>query len=133
MAAKRDRTASGKQSRTGGNGGWSSSISFINVSLNDAEKSACSKWIAGEPDCFELLDQLGTDGYKVSFGYDEKSSAHLVSVTNRGGQAEYVGHCFTMRARSSWEALLRALWVHTALCEGDWSQIAQPNVDADIW
>lgn len=133
MATKKNQSATSSNGRNVGRPGWSSNITFINVSLSDAQKSVYDGWIRSNPDILSIADGIVASGYKLSFGFDEKNAAFMATITDRKEGSPFNGSCFTLRGRELWQAFSRVLWVHAIYCEGDWHEIASPNQDSDIW
>lgn len=131
----RQKNAADTVSKSGSNGGRGgyAQIEFINVNLTDAQKSAYAKWEGGNPDILQIEDDVLAGGYKLSCSFDDKSLSYLCSLTNRNGDPSFVNKCYTLRARTAWQARARVLWLHSVHCGGDWREFADPDIDSDLW
>jgi hypothetical protein len=133
MAGKGRNANSSKPGGSDNGRGGFAEIRFISVALTDAQKLSYAKWVSASPDIWIITDELVASGYKLSVGYDEKSSAYMATITNRNGAPDFLNSCFTLRARTTWEAVARVCWLHSIYGEGDWGQFADPDMGSDIW
>lgn len=77
-------------------------VEFINIRLSDDDKLTLSSWEEPGGDFLMELERLVDNGYKVSFSYDMRNVAWLVSLT--GSKActveENQGKCMVSRGSS---------------------------------
>ena len=108
-------------------------ITFLNVELGEAEKSACNHWINANPPLAEIVDGLLSEGYKLSHSVDMRSGAHMATLTDRREGSQHANHCITLRGRDYLTALYRLCWVHSVHLDGDWESVGQRNSSGDVW
>jgi len=107
---------------------------FINIRLDDEQKSGFYAWLEGASQAIHQLtdDVLGQDA-KVTLAWDGKNSCYIVSYTGclvLGSNERYVA---TSRAGSLHEALALAAWKHFYLCDGDYGNYKPSNSSFMSW
>lgn len=105
---------------------------FVNINLNLDRKQAFHSWDLGEVELFTLLGEVVDDLYRVSFSSANDGNAVMCALTCRDTGSLNAGWCMTSRAPTWQEALRVALWKHMVLCDGDWSEYFEGDVD-DSW
>lgn len=108
-------------------------ITFININLSDAQKSACGKWIASGVDVQQALEGVLASEYKLGFAYDVRNGAYIVSITDRREDSEFFAHCYSLRSSDPITALLRVIWVHAVFSEGDWGVLVASVKNQADW
>jgi len=108
-------------------------MQFLTVVLSDADKSACLHWSNSNPPIWEIVDGFISEGYKLSFGCDQRTGAIMCTLTDKRPDSQFLDHCFTIRGRDTGTALFRVCWVHAVRADGDWSEIAKPSDVGDVW
>lgn len=105
---------------------------FVSVGLNVERKAAVKSWGSNWEGVIGLLAELILDDYRVSFSAANEGSAVQCSVTCRDDKDINFGWCMTSRAPTWQDALRVAMWKHFELCERDWSEFLEGDVD-DAW
>lgn len=108
-------------------------ITFLNISLSDAQKSAWKHWHSLKPNVSDVVAGILASEYKLSFGFDPRNNAVMCTLTDRKPESNYYNHCYTLRA-DAWEtALSRVVWLHAVYADGDWGNLTDTSSVGDIW
>jgi len=105
---------------------------FISFPLSEEQKREVKNaaWDLGELD--NTLSRLCEENYKVTFSYDDYSSAYACFITPKGDKHSNFGYILTGRGSSPHKALKQAYYVHAVLFEGDWSGWKDERRNTDL-
>lgn len=80
-------------------------VDFINLHLTERQKVELAQWDESGEKCISILEELVSDGCKVSFSYDEGNDSYIATVTAPAPERGVRKRCFTSRGRSTLLAL----------------------------
>ena len=107
-------------------------VVFISFPLSDEQKSTIKHTEFLQEDFDNALIHLCEENYKITFSYDDYSSAYAVFITPKGDKHKNAGFILTGRGSSPTKALKQAYYVHTVLFDGDWSGWKDERRNADL-
>lgn len=102
---------------------------FINYNLDKTQQKECKAYVITEPELFDRLSALITDGYRfgVSLDRDDRTfSAFMQARTSEGPNAGYI---LTGRGSTAFKALKQLLYKHFVCLDGSWETWAERNGD----
>ena len=105
---------------------------FISFPLSEEQKQEIKRVTFNLDDVDSAVIRLCEENYKVSFSFDEYSSAYAVFITPKGDKHRNAGFILTGRGSSPHKALKQAYYVHTSLFDGDWSGWKDERRNADL-
>jgi len=105
---------------------------FISFPLSEEQKQEIKRVTFNLDDVDSAIIRLCEENYKVSFSFDEYSSAYAVFITPKGDKHRNAGFILTGRGSSPHKALKQAYYVHTSLFDGDWSGWKDERRNADL-
>lgn len=95
---------------------------FLNLRLTDTEKSAFYQHCDNSPNWHWVeLDEILSEGAKLSVAYDRVNESYVASLTGRLAQCCPERMCATARAGTLDEAVALIVYKHVILADGDWS------------
>ncbi len=105
---------------------------FLSHTLRQADKDwlGASDALALLP--LSLLPDFVSEGFKVSFSYDDRNRSFLCSITDKRGGSPFQGCILTGRGSSLDHAWLAVAYRHVVLSEGDWAMFdVSSSVEVD--
>jgi len=105
---------------------------FISFPLSDEQKKEIKNAVWDIEVCDNAVLQLCEENYKVTFSYDDYSSAYAAFITPKGDKHINAGFILTGRGSSPHKALKQAYYVHTQLFDRDWSAWKDDRRTADL-
>lgn len=93
-------------------------VKFCNISLSDGDKEAVQSIEVTDGDLFLAMEELATDGYKLSMHYDTDNSCGACSLTGQKGCVEEanIGKCVTARGPDVRSAIVCLLYKLRTYC-----------------
>lgn len=105
---------------------------FINVSLSSTHKKAIKERIHSDVEALEFLENLVSDGYKVSLSCEPSSATYTVAVTAAYDNLPEAGYAFSMRHKDMLTAISAVSYVHDVMSDGGrWSQVGAITSEDD--
>lgn len=97
---------------------------FINVSVNDAEKTAFHEWYDENTENVNpMLDELLAEGMKYGVAYDRENECYIVTFTGGLVEKANLRCCVTSRAGTWADCNALAVWKHFILCAGNYGDL----------
>lgn len=120
---------SNSRTQTGVNGKYSSDIQFVTMRIGAKEKEQFKAWYSKNAnDVLAKLEELVSDGYKVSLSYYFDGNCHIVSLTCKDEKSANFNRCLTSRSDDLWEAVGLTVFKHFHLCnDGIWEDEGNSN------
>ena len=93
-------------------------VVFCNITLTDGDKEAVESIDVTDGDLFLAIEELATDGYKLSVHYDTDNSCGACSLTGQKGCIETanIGKCITARGPDVRGAVICLLYKLRTYC-----------------
>lgn len=106
---------------------------FINPNITEDVKRRVAAWAGAETEVWGYVEDIVGKGYKLGISFDGKNDCYIASVTDRTGNERFDQACFTVRGATCWDALVRALGLHYAVAQEDWTVLEQSVDPHDLW
>ena len=103
---------------------------YVNLSLTEKQKQGFESWGENSDVWANEIPTLLDSGYTLSVAFDayhESAVAGLYCIDHKN---ENAGWKLTAHAVDAYVAVLRVIFIHCVLLEGDWSAGFQPEVDS---
>lgn len=94
---------------------------FVRLELTKEELVTYRKWREDVPTWLDILDRMVQDGYKFTIRWDDYSTSPAVFIFP-SEDSDNRGFILSGRGGSVAKALSEALFKHSVLLEGDWSE-----------
>lgn len=124
MGVKDEQQHNRRPVRTGGTRSAtrnSADSEFINLELDKKQTASYREWRNDLENVLNLWLELVEAGYRVNSKYDDYSSACAVFIIPTES-TENGGYILTGRGSTPYRALTEALYKHSEILHGDWSQ-----------
>ena len=93
---------------------------FVAVTLTDKDRLAIKAWVKDRTDVSDMMHKIIEGGYKLTFSWDEKNSAHVVWMVPTHPKNDNAGLILSGRGRNPVNALAQALWLHFVKYKAVW-------------
>ncbi len=103
---------------------------YVNLALTENQKSGFDMWAKGSDVWGNEIPTLLDSGYTVSIAYDDYHQAAVAGLYCVDSDKENAGWKLTAHASDPYVALVRVIFIHYVLLEGDWSAGFQPELDS---
>jgi len=105
---------------------------FINYDLDETHRKAFKAWAHEHvDDTWAYVDALLDSGYHVSVKWDGYNGCYGAFIICKDAKSENAGCILTGRGKSSWSALMGALYRHLVVFEKVWDTDGQRRNMAD--
>lgn len=130
MAAKPSKSPKSDSQRTGKGKQKVTWQGYVNLSLTDAQKSGFEAWAATADVWGDEIPRVLDSGYTVSLAHDDYSDSMIAGLYCINASDANAGWKLTAHGGEVETALVRLMYIHFVLLEGDWSQDFRPGLDA---
>jgi hypothetical protein len=112
--ATKNGGSSRKRKSSGGSKG--NNFTFVNISLNSADKEALAAADIGADGIWDFIAEQVDNGYKLSFNQDRRSDGYLVTMSGVACRTENIGKILTGRGSSLENAVISLMYKWSTYC-----------------
>jgi hypothetical protein len=106
---------------------------FVRCELDKETKDKVKSWDPKFEATLDAVDQMVTDGYKVSISYDKYHDCVGCFVTHPDPAHKNHGQCLTARGPNYLSALKVLVFKHFQILDGEWGAVVDQNGSRDEW
>lgn len=100
---------------------------FKDFKLTPAQLETFGLWEVHDDDLLDLVQGVLSQGYKVTFTYNAQSDTYNAAMTCNILKHPDQGYTLSAFAPAFYPALRLLMYKHWELCQGDWSNIPEPQ------
>lgn len=103
---------------------------YVNLGLTEQQKAGFKSWAEKSDVWANEIPTLLDSGYTLSVAFDDYHQSSVAGLYCVDSENENAGWKLTAHAEDSYVAVLRVIFIHCVLLEGNWSAGFQPEVDS---